>query len=106
MAHGNTGLQHILALVTGPIIYCIELKRLLSQGNFFIKQNPGEASLTIDKLQTMLTSGTYSQIMSKLMHDAKNISGTNAYWNQVKQELKSNYKSSWLSNNFLDFVLC
>ena len=64
-------------------------KRLLSQGNFFIKQNPGEASLTLDELQTMLTSGTYSEIMSKLMHYAKNISGTNAYWNQVKQELRA-----------------
>ena len=69
--------------------YILYRKRLLSQGNFLIKQNPGEASLTIDELQTMLISGTYSQIMSKLMHYAKNISGTNVYWNQVKQELRA-----------------
>ena len=27
--------------------------------------------------------------MSKLVHYAKNISATNAYWNQVKQELRA-----------------
>ena len=64
-------------------------KRLLGQGNFFIKQNPGEAALTIEELHSMLTTGNHSQIMTKLMHYAKNVTGTNAYWNQVKQQLRA-----------------
>ena len=64
-------------------------RRLLSQGNFFIKQNPGEANLTFEELQEMLSSGSYSTVMSKLMHYAKNVTGTNAYWNQTKEQLKA-----------------
>ena len=64
-------------------------KRLLGQGNFFIKQNPGEAALTIEELHSMLTTGNHSQIMTKLMHYAKNVTNTNAYWNQVKQQLRA-----------------
>ena len=60
--------------------------RLLSQGNFFIKQNPGEANLTFEELQEMLSSGS---VTSKLMHYAKNVTGTNAYWNQRKEQLKA-----------------
>ena len=64
-------------------------RRLLSQGNFFIKQNPGEANLTFEELQEMLSSGSHSTVMSKLMHYAKNVTGTNAYWNQTKEQLKA-----------------
>ena len=64
-------------------------RRLLNQGNFFIKRNPGEANLTFDELQAMLSSGSCNSIMSKLMHYAKNVTGTNAYWNQTKEQLKA-----------------
>ena len=46
-------------------------RRILGQGNFFIKQNPGEANLTIGELRAMLTSHEYPKIMSKLIHYAK-----------------------------------
>ena len=46
-------------------------RHLSSQGDFFIKQNPGEANLTFEELQEMLSSGSYSTVMSKLMHYAK-----------------------------------
>ena len=64
-------------------------RRIFGQGNFSIKQNPGEANLTTDELRAMLTSNEHPKIMSKLMHYAKNVTDTNAYWNQVKQELKT-----------------
>ena len=64
-------------------------KRLLSQGNFYIKQNPKDKLLSIDEMQEMLESGTFKQAVSKLLHYAKNVSGTNAYWNQVKEQLKA-----------------
>ena len=37
----------------------------------------------------MLISNSYESLMSKLMHYAKNISGTNAYWNRAKNDLKA-----------------
>ena len=43
--------------------------------------------MTIDELRQMLQSGTYSGVMSIMMHYAKNVTRTSAYWNQVKQEL-------------------
>ena len=37
----------------------------------------------------MLHSGSYPQILSKLIHYVKIVTGTNAYWNKVKEELKT-----------------
>ena len=54
-------------------------RRILAQGNFFLKQNQSEANLTISDLKEMLHSQSYDSLMSKLMHYAKNVSGTNAY---------------------------
>lgn len=64
-------------------------RRILAQGNFFLKQNPSDANLTFDELKEMLISNSYESLTSKLMHSAKNISGTNAYWNRAKNDLKA-----------------
>ncbi|XP_066921730.1 uncharacterized protein [Clytia hemisphaerica] len=64
-------------------------RRLLGQGSFYLKQNPGEANLTINELQDMVREGSHATIMKKLMRYAKNVTGTNAYWNQAKEELKA-----------------
>ena len=62
---------------------------LLGQGSFYLKQNPGEANLNIDELQEMMRDGTYNTVMKKLYRYAKNVTGTNAYWNQAKEQLKA-----------------
>ena len=64
-------------------------RRILGQGNFFLKQNPSEANLTINDLKGMLHSQSYDSLMSKLMQYAKNVSGTKAYWNRAKDDLKT-----------------
>lgn len=64
-------------------------KRILGQSSFFLKQNLTEANLTIDDLKQMIMSDSYESLISKLMHYAKNVSGTNAYWNQAKDDLKA-----------------
>ena len=64
-------------------------KRILGQGSYFLKQNPSEANLTLEELKEMLQSNTYSSLMSKLMHYAKNVTGTNAYWNKARDDLKA-----------------
>ena len=67
----------------------IQRHRLLSQGNIFLKQNPGDAKLTVEQLQQMLRSNTYSTLMSKLMHYAKNVTGSNSYWHKAKEDLRA-----------------
>lgn len=64
-------------------------RRILAQGIFFLKQNPSDANLPFDELKDMLISNSYESLMSKLMHYAKNKSGTNAYWNRAKNDLKA-----------------
>lgn len=81
-------MHHILDLLTGIIIFCIE-EGFLHREIFFLKQNPSEANLTIDDLKEMLHSQSYDSLMSKLMHYARNVSGTNAYWNRAKDDLKA-----------------
>ena len=67
----------------------IQRHRLLSQGSIFLKQNPGEAKLTVEQLQQMLKSNSYSTLMSKLMHYAKNVTGSNSYWHKTKEDLRA-----------------
>ena len=58
-------------------------------GKLFHQQNPGEANLTLEELHEMVSSGSYFKVVSKLMHYAKNVTGTNAYCNQTKEQLKA-----------------
>ena len=67
----------------------IQRKRILQQSGIFLKQNPGEAHLTIDELREMAASNNASVFMSKVSRYVGNIAGTNAYWNRVREELKS-----------------
>ena len=64
-------------------------RRIIGQGSYFLKQNPSEANLTLDNLKEMLLSNSYNSLMSKLMHYGKNVSGTNAYWSQARDDLKA-----------------
>ena len=54
-----------------------------------MKQNPGDAKLSVDQLQQMLQSNNYSTLMSKLMHYAKNVTGSNSYWHKAKEDLRA-----------------
>ncbi|CAB4043659.1 Hypothetical predicted protein, partial [Paramuricea clavata] len=67
----------------------IHRKRILQQSGIFIKQNPGEAHLTIDELREMAASDNSTLLMSKVSRYIGNIAGTNAYWNKVRKELKA-----------------
>ena len=67
----------------------IQRKRILQQSGIFLKQNPGEAHLTIDELREMAASNNANLFMSKVSRYVGNIAGTNAYWNRVREELKA-----------------
>ena len=67
----------------------IQRKHILQQSGIFLKQNPGEAHLTIDELREMAGSSNQAAFMSKVSQYVSNIAGTNAYWYKVRQELKA-----------------
>ena len=67
----------------------IHRKRISQQSGIFLKQNPGEAHLTIDELREMAASNNTAVFISKVSRYVGNISGTNAYWNKVREELKA-----------------
>lgn len=64
-------------------------KRTLQQTGIFLKQNPGEAHLTIDELREMDASDNSTAFMSKVSRYVANIAGSNAYWHKVKEDLKA-----------------
>ena len=53
-------------------------KRTLQQSGIFLKQNPGEASLTMEQLQEMAKSNNSAAFMSKVSRYVANIGDTNA----------------------------
>ena len=64
-------------------------KRLLLQGNFYVKQNPGDLAYTIDELKEMIENNSVNSVMKKLTYYAKNVAGTNSYWHEAKENLKA-----------------
>jgi len=54
-----------------------------------LKQNPNDCSLNLDQLKEMFENNSYKVIMYKLSRYVKNISGTNSYWYEVKENLKA-----------------
>lgn len=64
-------------------------KRTLEQTGMFLKQNPGEAHLSINELREMAENNDVSVFMSKISQYVSNIAGTNAYWHKVREDLKA-----------------
>ena len=67
----------------------LQRHRLLAQGSVYLKQNPGDLHLSVQQLKQMLTSNTYSTLMTKLMHYSKNVTGSTGYWHKAKEDLKA-----------------
>ncbi len=99
-------IKHLLKyfdIIDGKWVYCfanhprlsywafniIQRKRILQQSRIFLKQNPGEAHLTIDELCEMVATNNSATLMSKVSRYVGNIAGTNSYWNKVREELKA-----------------
>ena len=67
----------------------IQRMRTLQQTGIFLKQNPGEAHLTIDELREMAASDNSAVFISKVSRYVANIAGSNAYWHRIKEDLKT-----------------
>jgi len=63
-------------------------RRVLSRGNLFVKRNPGDLDFSYEDLNEMVYSGNTS-LVSKIFYYSRNLTGSNAYWNKVRQDIKS-----------------
>ena len=64
-------------------------KRILSKGNLYVKRNPGDLNFTLEEFNEMLNSHASNALMSKLFYYSKDLTGSNSYWNKVKQDLNA-----------------
>ena len=83
----------------------IQRRRALGQASFFIKQNPGEPHLSVKELQQMANNVTATNLMSKISHYVGNITGTNAYWHKVRDDLKVIFAHAGPPTFFFTFLL-
>lgn len=81
----------------------IQRKRALQQSSVFIKQNPGESHLTIEQLRDMASDNSSTAFMAKLSRYVSNITGSNAYWNKVRDGLKSIITAKGVPTIFFTF---
>ena len=63
-------------------------KRILSKGNLYIKRNPGEVDFTFEEFNEMASSNS-SNMFSKIFYYTKELTGSNSYWNKVRQDLRA-----------------
>ena len=81
----------------------IQRKRTLQQSSVFIKQNPGDAHVTIEQLHQMRSSNASTNFMTKLSRYVSNITGSNAYWQKRRNELKTIINSKGTPTIFFTF---
>ena len=82
----------------------IQRKRALQQSSVFIKQNPGESHFTIEQLREMVSDNSSTAFMAKLSRYVSNITGSNAYWNKVRDGLKSIITAKGVPTIFFTFL--
>lgn len=65
--------------------------RGIDQCNVFFKQNPEDASLTMDQLRDMIKKNSLEgvQLLNRMSYYAANISGSTSYWSKRRMELQS-----------------
>ena len=63
-------------------------KRILSKGNLYVKRNPGDVNFTFDEFNEMVSSNS-SNLFKKMFYYTKELTGSNSYWNRVRQNLRA-----------------
>ena len=78
-------------------------KRILSKGNLYVKRDPGEADFTLEEFNEMANSNV-SPFMSKIFYYTKELTGSNSYWNRLRQELRATIEQKGAPTIFFTFT--
>lgn len=77
--------------------------RGLDQTKIYLKQNPGDANLSIAQLREKLQNGTGDQILHRMSAYSANITGSDAYWFKRRTELESTFEQKKPATVFFTF---
>ena len=100
--HFRFAAQPRFALWTFNILY---RKIILSKGNLYVLRNPGDSDFTFEEYNEMISSSPASNnFMSKVFSYTKEVTGSNSYWNRVKQELNATLKQVGVPTIFFLFL--
>ncbi|CAB1108899.1 unnamed protein product [Ectocarpus sp. CCAP 1310/34] len=69
----------------------LERHRMLSQAQVYLKQNPGDAAMTIEHMRILFRSGSplAQQLTQRMCRYGANITGSRPYWYAKQQELQA-----------------
>jgi hypothetical protein len=109
----NVGGELVSRFAAHPRFVCwinniIYRHRTLSQGEIYLKQNPGDATLTIEEIRDMIANNDTGPLLNRIKRYMANIPGTPSYWYQENQKLKAIIESKglphvWYTLSFADF---
>ena len=68
-----------------------------------MKQNPGDANLTISELKAAISNGDSSQLMKRMCAYSSNITGSDSYWHKRRCELEANFEQKAPATIFFNF---
>jgi len=78
-------------------------KHIFQQTGIFLKQNPGEAHLTTEEIKQIASTNHIGTFTSKVSCYLGNISGSDAYWQKAKEDLKAVISHDGLPTFFFTF---
>lgn len=105
---GKKGTQWVYRFATHPrfaywAFNMTQRNCILQQTGIFLKQNPGEAHLTTEEITQMASTNNIGTFTSKVSGYLGNISGSDAYWQKAKEDLKAVTSHDGLPKFFFTF---
>ncbi len=77
--------------------------RGLDQTRVYLKQNPGDANLTIRELKQSIQNGTGNEILHRMTAYSANITGSDPYWYKRRCELQATFEQKKPATVFFTF---
>ena len=77
--------------------------RTLDQAKVYMKQNLGDANLTMAELKALINSGDSMQILKRMSAYSSIKTGCDAYWHKRRCELEATFEQKAPSTAFFTF---
>ena len=78
-------------------------ERINNQANFYLKQNPQEANMTIAQMKALIGTGNKNHVVKNIQRYMSNIPGTPSYWYALNLDLETIIKDKGRFMHFLYF---
>jgi hypothetical protein len=78
-------------------------ERINNQANFYLKQNPQEANMTIAQMKALIGTGNKNHVVKNIQRYMSNIPGTPSYWYALNLDLETIIKDKGPPHAFFTF---